>query len=89
MATCSVVLSPLSTATLLENREHLCSSVGLPKSSFVQDPKLILASPRKPKTNLPKRCCYRTPVAMYLDHIPKQFREENLKDGCEFVSFAD
>ena len=79
----SVILSRLSTATVLDKREYLGSSIGLRKSSFFPDPKLVFASPRKPKTNSVRRCCYRAPVAKSLDHIPKQFREENLKDGCE------
>ncbi|XP_071930956.1 ATP-dependent Clp protease proteolytic subunit-related protein 1, chloroplastic-like [Coffea arabica] len=77
----SAILSRLSTATVLDKREYLGSSIGLRKSSFFPDPKLVFASPRKPKTNSVRRCCYRAPVAKSLDHIPKQFREENLKDG--------
>lgn len=82
-AASSIVASPLSTASVFDKREHLGSSLGLQKSSFFQDPKLILANSRKRITISVKKCCYRAPVAKSLDHIPKKFREENLKDGCE------
>lgn len=82
----SVVLYPLSSAGIIENREVCCSSIGISKSSFLQNPKLLFAAssiPRKPKTIKAPRCCYGAPVVKSFDHIPKQFREENLKDGCE------
>lgn len=83
----SVVLSPLHSQAIIENKEVMgSSSLGIHKSSFLQNPKLLFASssssvPRKPKTITAPRCCYRAPKGKSLDHIPKQFREENLKDG--------
>lgn len=78
-----VDFSPLSAASAFENRDLGSSALGLQRSSFLQHRKLIfpdILSSRNPKS-LRRRCCYRAQVSKSLDHIPKQFREENLKDG--------
>ncbi|XP_057782968.1 ATP-dependent Clp protease proteolytic subunit-related protein 1, chloroplastic [Salvia miltiorrhiza] len=74
MASSSLLLSPLSSTTSVDNRE-------LPgSSSFLQNPKLLFAA--KTRKSAIRRCGFKAPVARKsLGHIPKQFREENLKDG--------
>ncbi|CAI9781840.1 unnamed protein product [Fraxinus pennsylvanica] len=75
MATSSLLLSPLSSGTF-ENRETSSNIF----SSFLQSPKLTFTA--KPGKSSFRRCKFKSPVAQKsLDHIPKQFREENLKDG--------
>lgn len=77
----SLLLSPLSSSPkILENRE-MGSGQYLQSSSFVHNTKLIfgVSSSRK----IVQKCCFRTLAASAssFDHIPKQFRQENLKDG--------
>ncbi|OMO73899.1 ClpP [Corchorus capsularis] len=71
------LLSPLTAP----NPEAVGSGIGVSKSSFLPSTKLLSLNlkphPRKPTT----LGCYKSPLAKSLDHIPKQFREENLKDG--------
>ncbi|KAL2537298.1 ATP-dependent Clp protease proteolytic subunit-related protein 1 [Forsythia ovata] len=71
----SLLLSPLSSA-IIDNRETSGNYI----SSFLHSPKLIFTT--KTRKNAFRRCGFKSPVAQKsLDHIPKQFREENLKDG--------
>ncbi|KAL2537261.1 ATP-dependent Clp protease proteolytic subunit-related protein 1 [Forsythia ovata] len=71
----SLLLSPLSSA-IIDNRETSGNYI----SSFLHSPKLIFTT--KTRKNVFRRCGFKSPVAQKsLDHIPKQFREENLKDG--------
>ncbi|CAN4099330.1 unnamed protein product [Withania somnifera] len=48
-------------------------------STFLPRPNLLFAT--RVHSRRRKAYCYSSPVAKSLDHIPKQFREENLKDG--------
>ncbi|KAL0356927.1 UNVERIFIED_CONTAM: ATP-dependent Clp protease proteolytic subunit-related protein 1, chloroplastic [Sesamum calycinum] len=74
MASSSLLLSPLS-STVAENRE-LSSAA----AAFLHNRKLVFAA--KPRKTAVRRWGFKAPVARKsLDHIPKQFREENLKDG--------
>ncbi|KAL0365298.1 UNVERIFIED_CONTAM: ATP-dependent Clp protease proteolytic subunit-related protein 1, chloroplastic [Sesamum angustifolium] len=74
MASSSLLLSPLS-STVAENRE-LSSGA----AAFLPNRKLVFAA--KPRKTAVRRWGFKAPVARKsLDHIPKQFREENLKDG--------
>ncbi|KAG6432969.1 hypothetical protein SASPL_104565 [Salvia splendens] len=74
MASSSLLLSPLSSTTSLDNRDLLGNS------AFLQNPKLIFAA--KARKGAIRRCGFKAPAARNsLDHIPKQFRQENLKDG--------
>lgn len=77
----SLLLSPLSSSPIFENRE-MGSGVYLQSSSFVHNTKLIFGVCSSKK--IVQRCCFRTLAASAnsFDHIPKQFRQENLKDGC-------
>lgn len=78
------LLSPLSVPA----SELVGPSVGLPKSSFLSNPTLFfLPNPRKQRL-LQQRCYYKSPSASgnSLDHIPNQFRQQNLKDGCQSLS---
>ncbi|XP_044489735.1 ATP-dependent Clp protease proteolytic subunit-related protein 1, chloroplastic-like isoform X5 [Mangifera indica] len=52
----------------------------LPKSSFLSDGKLFKFTPSSRTKHRVERC-YITPRAESLNHIPRQFREQNLKDG--------
>ncbi|KAL8097270.1 hypothetical protein AgCh_030412 [Apium graveolens] len=76
----SLLLSPLSSSPILETRE-MGSRQYLQTSSFVHNANLVfgVSSSRK----IVNRCCFRTikASANSFDHIPKQFRQENLKDG--------
>ncbi|CAA0812379.1 ATP-dependent Clp protease proteolytic subunit-related protein 1- chloroplastic [Striga hermonthica] len=74
----SLLLSPFSSAIATENQCQLgCNSSA---STFIHNPKLLSAA--KPRRSYSRRCGFRSPVARKsLDHIPKQFRGENLKDG--------
>lgn len=58
------------------------SALGLQKSPFLYGTKLFSASIGHPRRSAARRC-FRSPVSMSLDHIPKEFREENLKDGLK------
>ncbi|KAL2254552.1 ATP-dependent Clp protease proteolytic subunit-related protein 1, chloroplastic [Sesamum indicum] len=74
MASSSLLLSPIS-STVAENRE-LSSGA----AAFLHNRKLVFAA--KPRKTVVRRWGFKAPVARKsLDHIPKQFREENLKDG--------
>ncbi|KAL3814307.1 hypothetical protein ACJIZ3_015575 [Penstemon smallii] len=69
MASCSLSLSPLS-ATIENNRE------------LIRNSNANLLFTCKPRTSAFRRYGFKSPVARKsFDHIPKQFREENLKDG--------
>ncbi|GAA0156026.1 serine protease [Lithospermum erythrorhizon] len=60
----------------------LSPSILNPKSSFLQNPRLIFAPSCSAITQLNKRAsCYKSPKANSLDHIPKKFRQQNLNDG--------
>lgn len=77
----SLLLSPLSCPTFADNRE-VGSSIVLHQSTFL--PRSNFFFPTSVRSRRPYGvggCCYRSPVAKSLDHIPKQFRKENLKDG--------
>ncbi|KAG5618210.1 hypothetical protein H5410_018034 [Solanum commersonii] len=81
----SLLLSPLSCQTLANNRE-LGSRIVLHKSTFLPIPNfffsasLHLHSRSRPNAGV-RGYSYRSPVAQSFDHIPTQFRQENLKDG--------
>ncbi|XP_065871046.1 ATP-dependent Clp protease proteolytic subunit-related protein 1, chloroplastic [Euphorbia lathyris] len=64
------------------NPELANPSSGLPKSSFLSNPKLFFV-PNSRNKRLDKNRCYKPPSASAnsFQHIPKKFREENLKDG--------
>lgn len=73
------LLSPLSSLT----KELPSPMTALPKSSFLSNTRLFnFTASSKAKRRVER--CYITPRAESLDHIPKQFREQNLKDGCGF-----
>ncbi|KAK6159215.1 hypothetical protein DH2020_006529 [Rehmannia glutinosa] len=75
MASSSLLLSPLS-STATENRELSCNSAA---SVLLHSQKLVFTA--KPRKSV-RRYGFKSAVARKsLDHIPKQFREENLKDG--------
>ncbi|KAL1812046.1 hypothetical protein ACET3Z_022111 [Daucus carota] len=72
----SLLLSPLSSSPT-----EMGSGAYLQSSSFVHNTKLIFGVSSSKK--ILHKCCFR-PVsasANSFDHIPKQFRQENLKDG--------
>lgn len=74
----SLLLSPLSSSPT-----EMGSGAYLQSSSFVHNTKLIFGVSSSKK--ILHKCCFR-PVsasANSFDHIPKQFRQENLKDGCQ------
>lgn len=73
------LLSPLSSLT----KELPAPTPALPKSSFLSHTKFFNFTPSS-RTKLRVERCYITSRAESLDHVPKQFREQNLKDGCEF-----
>ncbi|KAJ9175164.1 hypothetical protein P3X46_013743 [Hevea brasiliensis] len=71
-------LSQLSAPT----PELATPSSGLPNSSFLSTTKLVFLTNTR-KQRLVQQRCYKPPSASgkSFDHIPKQFRQENLKDG--------
>ncbi|XP_052200964.1 ATP-dependent Clp protease proteolytic subunit-related protein 1, chloroplastic [Diospyros lotus] len=75
------LLSSLS-ASSIESHEA-GTAFGVPKTPFLHGTSLSFAlSPANARPTTARRWCFRSPVsAKHLDHIPKQFREENLKDG--------
>ncbi|WMV51011.1 hypothetical protein MTR67_044396 [Solanum verrucosum] len=80
----SLLLSSLSCPTLANNRE-IGSRIVLHKSTFLPSPNFffsasLLHSRSRPNAGV-RGYSYRSPVAQSYDHIPKQFRQENLKDG--------
>lgn len=84
MAT-SLLLSPLSAPTVDNNRESSSSTTLFLKSSFVQSTTHFIYTPSRKDATVRGRC-FRSPVTASdksLDHIPKQFREANLKDGLK------
>ncbi|PIN19755.1 ATP-dependent Clp protease, proteolytic subunit [Handroanthus impetiginosus] len=77
MAASSLLLSSLSSAAATKNHELSFNSTA---SAFLRNPKLLFAA-KYPKSAV-RRCVFKSPVARKsLDHIPEQFREENLEDG--------
>ncbi|KDP44483.1 hypothetical protein JCGZ_16316 [Jatropha curcas] len=72
------LLSQLSAPT----PELASPSSGLPKSSFLPNTKLFFLTNSR-KQRLFQQRCFRAPSASgkSLNHIPNQFRQENLKDG--------
>ncbi|XP_044507310.1 ATP-dependent Clp protease proteolytic subunit-related protein 1, chloroplastic-like isoform X2 [Mangifera indica] len=70
------LLSPLSSLT----KELPSPMTALPKSSFLSNTRVFNFTPSSKAKRRVERC-YITPRAESLDHIPKQFREQNLKDG--------
>ncbi|KAL6505361.1 hypothetical protein OROGR_025178 [Orobanche gracilis] len=77
MASSYLLLSSLSPATTMENRSLSCHSTGL---AFIHNPAFLFAA--RPRKVAFRRCGFKSPFARKsLDHIPKQFRGENLKDG--------
>lgn len=82
-------LSALSSSTIEDPRAsgQMGPSMGLlQKSTFLHGTKLFSASVVHPTRRSIARRCFSSPLAKSLDHIPKHFREENLKDGCESLS---
>lgn len=62
------------------NPEAMVPNIGANKSSFLSGTKLFLLT--KPHSRKPTaQKCFKPPFAKSIDHIPKQFREQNLKDG--------
>ncbi|GMJ06828.1 NUCLEAR CLPP 5, CLP protease proteolytic subunit 1, SUPPRESSOR OF VARIEGATION 2 [Hibiscus trionum] len=61
------------------NQEAMGSVIGASKSSFISGTKLfLLTKPRSGKPTAQK--CFIPPFAKSMDHIPKQFRQQYLKD---------
>ncbi|KAL7002898.1 ATP-dependent Clp protease proteolytic subunit-related protein 1, chloroplastic [Sarracenia purpurea var. burkii] len=75
------LLSPL-TARAVDNREA-GTATGITKSSFLHGTKIsFVPSVANKRVSAGRRWRFSSPrSAKPLDHIPKQFREENLKDG--------
>lgn len=75
------LLSPLSSPAT----ELVGPASGLAKSSFLSNTNLLFSSftlSSSSRTRLRVRGCHNSsPSSKSLDHIPKQFRPENLKDG--------
>ncbi|PPR89934.1 hypothetical protein GOBAR_AA30749 [Gossypium barbadense] len=66
------------------NPEAMVPNIGANKSSFLSGTKLFLLT--KPHSRKPTaQKCFKPPFAKSIDHIPKQFREQNLKDGCAML----
>ncbi|KAE8702216.1 ATP-dependent Clp protease proteolytic subunit-related protein 1 [Hibiscus syriacus] len=62
------------------NPEAMGPVIGACKSSFITGTKLFLS--KKPRSRRPiAQKCFKHPFSKSIDHIPKQFREQNLKDG--------
>ncbi|KAK8613585.1 hypothetical protein V6N13_101343 [Hibiscus sabdariffa] len=62
------------------NPEAACPVTGASKSSFISGTKLFLLT--KPCSRKPTaQKCSKPPFANSIDHIPKQFRQQNLKEG--------
>ncbi|MBA0726870.1 hypothetical protein Golax_002668 [Gossypium laxum] len=62
------------------NPEAMVPNIGANKSSFLSGTKLfLLTKPHYRKPTAQK--CFKPLFAKSIDHIPKQFREQNLKDG--------
>ncbi|GMY38672.1 ATP-dependent Clp protease proteolytic subunit-related protein 1, chloroplastic [Fagus crenata] len=77
------LLSPLSAplSSTIDDSRALGPSHGLQKSPFLQGTNLLSALPSASSRRSLTRRCFRSPIAQSLDRIPKQFKEENLKDG--------
>lgn len=73
------LLSPLSSPSI----EPPALTSSHPKSSFFSNPKLLFLTPSSRTKRCVQRCSkyYNSPSAKSLNHIPQQFREENLLDG--------
>lgn len=69
---------------------QLTPSIGSPKSSFLHGTKLLCQpssfSALSGRPTAPRFLV--SSSAKSFDHIPNQFREENLKDGCESLSLS-
>ncbi|KAF7811069.1 ATP-dependent Clp protease proteolytic subunit-related protein 1, chloroplastic [Senna tora] len=77
----SSLFCPISAST-----RPLIDDSAASKSSFLHGTKLSSCAPRciaRGGKRSMSRWCYRSPSARSLDHIPQQFREENLKDGLK------
>ncbi|GMJ03499.1 NUCLEAR CLPP 5, CLP protease proteolytic subunit 1, SUPPRESSOR OF VARIEGATION 2 [Hibiscus trionum] len=62
------------------NPEAMGPIIGASKSSFISGDKLLLLT--KPRSRKPTaQKCFKSPFAKSIDHIPRQFRQQNLKDG--------
>ncbi|KAL4352980.1 hypothetical protein GQ457_06G002960 [Hibiscus cannabinus] len=62
------------------NPEAMGPVIGASKSSFTSGANLFLLT--KPRSRKPTaRKCFKSPLAKSIDHIPRQFRQQNLKDG--------
>lgn len=84
MASSSLLLSSISSTTTVDSRELGANSAA---STFLHNAKLLFAG--KPRKTVVRRCGFKSPVARKsLDHIPKQFRQDNLKDGCMLMFLA-
>ncbi|KAK4357857.1 hypothetical protein RND71_023467 [Anisodus tanguticus] len=70
----SMLLSPLCGPTTIAD-----NGIVLHKSTFISSPNFLFENSRRP--NGVRGYCYRSPVAKSVDHIPKQFRQDNLIDG--------
>ncbi|XXG63912.1 hypothetical protein AAC387_Pa05g1998 [Persea americana] len=80
-AAASLITPPLEDLSFSRNRELGLAS-RFPKSPFFSGSDLLVLSPplRSPRRELFKRYRYAS-VKNSFEHIPKRFREENLKDG--------
>ncbi|XP_015055850.1 ATP-dependent Clp protease proteolytic subunit-related protein 1, chloroplastic [Solanum pennellii] len=73
----SLLLSPLSCPTLANNPSHIV----LHKSTFLPTPNFFFSdSLHRPNAGV-RGYSYSSPVAQSFNHIPKQFRQDYLKDG--------
>ncbi|GMQ01099.1 hypothetical protein CsSME_00047869 [Camellia sinensis var. sinensis] len=77
------LLSPLAAPTINTDNRELSTAIGVPKTSFLDGTKLPFApSAANSTASSTRRWCFRSPRSSKpLDHVPKRFREENLKEG--------
>ncbi|XP_042516411.1 ATP-dependent Clp protease proteolytic subunit-related protein 1, chloroplastic [Macadamia integrifolia] len=77
----SSVAAPVSVSSTIEDSRS-GSGIGFPRNSFLSGTKLFSAS-CPPFSNSRRNVVRRSTIssASSFDHIPKRFREENLKDG--------
>ncbi|KAE8661005.1 ATP-dependent Clp protease proteolytic subunit-related protein 1 [Hibiscus syriacus] len=62
------------------NSEAMGTFIGASKSSFITGTKLFSLTKRCSRKPTAQKC-FKPAFAKSIDHIPKQFREQNLKDG--------